>query len=61
MFRPVSTCRSGQVFFLCLHIVFFMSVRDVRHLCLGWRTSLPDTEPIIVRDRADLSAGCKTV
>ena len=31
---------------------------DVRHLRPGWRISLPDTEPIIDRYRADLFPGC---
>ena len=36
--------------FFCLYVSF----RDVRHPGRRWRTSLPDTEPIIADDRADL-------
>ena len=46
----------------CLHYTFatFISSignrvgKDVRHLHPGWRTSPPETEPIIGQDRADL-------
>ncbi len=47
---------NGLEFFFVKSVFFclYVSFRDVRHPGRRWRTSLPDTEPIIADDRADL-------